>query len=220
MQRSLPNPSIDYVASAPAPPLPCQQRASVVTRYVAACHMGATVLHETAFRKAEDVVKGWGVGHYMHHTQLKRELVESGGVEFLVTFSKPLPKCPVPPQVAMVLLTIEPDDMKPGNELRVSYAVEGEQQRRPETEPFRLAWLDSIVHRKQLLQAEVGLFGKQGDLPEPRAFVPGSYSADRRAPDGSPRKARTAQGAPGNVRVALSSSQGGDVTCRIELAER
>ena len=61
MQRSLPNPSIDYLASAPAPPLPCQQRASVVTRYVAACHMGATVLHETAFRKAEDVVKGWGV---------------------------------------------------------------------------------------------------------------------------------------------------------------
>ena len=206
-------------ASASSAPPPCQQRASlVVTRYVAA--MGATVLHETAFRKAEDVVKGWGVGQYMHHTQLKRELVESGGVEFLVTFSKPLPKCPVPPQVAMVLSTIEPDDMKPGNELRVSYAVEGEQQRRPETEPFRLAWLDSIVHRKQLLQAEVGLFGKQGDLPEPRAFVPGSYSADRRAPDGSPRKARTAQGAPGNVRVALSSSQGGDVTCRIELAER
>ena len=76
------------------------------------------------------------------------------------------------------------------------------------------------MHRKQLLQAEVGLFGKQGDLPEPRDFVPGSYSADRRAPDGSPRKARTAQGAPGNVRVALSSSQGGNVTCRIELAER
>ena len=183
-------------------------------------NMGAAVLHEAAFRKAEDVVKGWGVGQYMHHTQLKRELVDTGGVEFLVTFSKPLPKTPVPPQVAMVLVTIEPDDMQPGNALSVSYAVEGEQQRRPETEPLRLAWLDSVVHRKQQLQAQVGVFGKQGELPEPRAFVPGANSAHRRAPDGSRGKALIVENTPGDVRVAFSASQDGDVACKIEFMAR
>ena len=176
--------------------------------------MGAAVLHEAAFRKAEDVVKGWGVGQYMHHTQLKRELVDTGGVEFLVTFSKPLPKTPVPPQVAIVLVTIEPDDMQAGNALSGSYAVEGEQQRRPETEPLRLAWLDAVVHRKQQLQAQVSLFGKQGQLPEPRAFRPGG------APDGAPRKALMVEGTPGDVRVAFSASQDGDVTCRIDFNPR
>ena len=115
----------------------------------------AAVVHEVAFRKAEDVVKGWGVGQYMHHTQLQRELVDSGGVEFLVTFSKPLPKTPMPPQVANVLMTIEPDISQPGNALSITYAVEGEQQRRAESEPLRLAWLDAVVHRKQLVQAQV-----------------------------------------------------------------
>ena len=122
--------------------------------------------------------------------------------------------------MAIVLVTIEPDDMQPGNALSVSYAVEGEQQRRPETEPLRLAWLDSVVHRKQQLQAQVGLFGKQGELPEPRAFVPGANSAHRRAPDGSLRKALIVQDTPGDVRVAFSSSQDGDVTCRIDFVER
>ena len=65
-------------------------------------------------------------------------------------------------------------------------------------------------------QAQVGLFGKKGELPEPRAFVPGQYSAPRP----SPRKALIVGGTPGDVRVAFSSSQDGDVNCSISFAAR
>ena len=48
--------------------------------------MGASepVVHEVAFRAAEDLVGKWEVGGFMHHTQLRRELAETGGVEFPV----------------------------------------------------------------------------------------------------------------------------------------
>ena len=47
--------------------------------------MGASepVVHEVAFRAAEDLVGKWEVGGFTHHTQLRRELAESG-VELLV----------------------------------------------------------------------------------------------------------------------------------------
>ena len=48
--------------------------------------MGASepVVHEVAFRAAEDLVGKWAVGGFTHHTQLHRELAETGGVELLV----------------------------------------------------------------------------------------------------------------------------------------
>ena len=105
--------------------------------------MGAAepVVHEVAFRAAEELVGKWEAGKsgYMHHTQLRRELAETGGVEFLVTFSKPTPRQPVPEQVAAVFVTVEPPADK-GSELSVSYAVESELQRHPGSEPLRLAW--------------------------------------------------------------------------------
>ena len=182
----------------------------------------AAVLHEVAFRKTEDIVKGWGVGQYVHHTQLQRELVDSGGVEFLVTFSEPTPQRPIPPQVASVLVTIEPDIRTA--ELGVSYAIEGEQQRHAGTEPLRLAWLDAVVHRKQQMQAQVGLFGKKGELQELRAFVPGQHSGSpgaRRLVQGEAQVEvhGTAQGL-GDARVTISSSQEGDAKVSIHFKAR
>ena len=99
--------------------------------------MGAEpLLHEDAFGAAEALVGKWNVGKYMHHTQLRRELADTGGVEFLVTFSKPTPRQPVPEHVAIVLVTVEP----PKEQLSLSYALEGELQRHPSSDPFRLAW--------------------------------------------------------------------------------
>ena len=105
--------------------------------------MGAAkpMLHEVAFRAAEDLVQGWQVGGaYLHHTQLRRETA-TGGVEFVVTFSKPTPSMPVPEHVANVLVTVEPPPPEAGTEDPVcSYAIESELQRHPQTHPFRLAW--------------------------------------------------------------------------------
>ena len=103
--------------------------------------MGASepVVHEVAFRAAEDLVGKWEAGGFAHHTQLRRELAETGGVEFLVTFSKPTPRQPVPEQVALVTVTVEPP-VDVDAKLSVSYAVESQLQKHPSSEPLRLAW--------------------------------------------------------------------------------
>ena len=83
----------------------------------------------------------------------------------------------MPPQVANVLVTVEPGSGSTGadSSLRLSYAIEQELYSHDGDEPFRLAWLDSIVLRKQQTQGSVGLFQKKGSVVEPKPFVPGSY---------------------------------------------
>ena len=202
---------------------------NILPRFSAAlpsgCEMGTdAVMHEVAFRAAEDLIKTWDVGVYMHHTQLKRELADTGGVEFSVTFSKPTPKQPVPPQVANVLVTVEPGSGSTGadSSLRLSYAIEQELYSHDGDEPFRLAWLDSIVLRKQQTQGSVGLFQKKGSVVEPKPFVPGSYFKGMPRPAArKPAAAKPAAGEGGSlvkeseIHVNLSVEENGAVKCGI-----
>jgi len=176
--------------------------------------MGAEpLLHEVAFRAAEGLVNAWPLGAYMHHTQLTRELEDVGGVEFKVTFSKPTPKLPVPPQVAYVLVTVEPPVR--GSDLSLSYAIESELQRHAGTEPLRLAWLDAVILRKQKAQASVGLFEKKGMLVEPQAFVPAQHF-DSKVARPVARKPAALKTAPTEVRVRLAVQASGSVSCSIQ----
>lgn len=128
--------------------------------------------HREAFEAVENLVKTWKVGNYMHYTQLLSDNGDAG-LEFNVIFSKPTSEKPIPSEIANVSVNAMPA----GDDAELSYAIECEMSRHPADEQLVAAQLDAIIMRKLVFRKATAQFEQTGELPRPKAFVPGQYHA-------------------------------------------
>ncbi len=128
------------------------------------------------FRAVDELVKSWTQkGEFVHHVKLRRDRGEQG-IEYDVIFSVPEAAQPVPEQVAVVSFTVNKPREGDGVP-RITYSLETHARKIPATVPIRKQWLQSTLRRKQMVAEATAGFSQSGRLPQPKAFVLGSYMA-------------------------------------------